>query len=80
MTATMEAKGAANNLKSNQSLSVRQKMMFGMFCWGVQSWHQAEMFKDKGFDRKYLDAKKALHTGLVAYGLGIVLFVLYLQL
>ncbi len=57
-----------------------QKLLFGMICWGVQSWSQAKSFKTNGYDQKYTDAKKAMYTGLVIYGLGITLFILILLL
>ena len=66
--------------KKNQPLSSRQKFMFGMICWGVQSWSQAKSFKTNGYDQKYIDATRAMYTGLIIYGLGITLFILMLVL
>jgi hypothetical protein len=66
--------------KKTQNLSATQKLMFGMICWGVQSWSQAESFRKDGYDQKYIELKSAMYTGLVAYGIGITLFLLMLVL
>jgi membrane protease YdiL (CAAX protease family) len=64
--------------KSNQALSMKQKLLFMIFCWGVQSWGQAANFKTLGYYQKHLDAKKAMYIGLVIYSISIMLFVLVL--
>ena len=61
--------------KSNQGLTSGQKFLFTMFCWGMQSWGQAKSFKTNGYDRKYDEAKRSMHTGLIMYGLVITLFI-----
>jgi hypothetical protein len=66
--------------KKFQTLNDRQKLMFGMVCWGLPSWSQARYFKENGYDQKYKDATRAMYTGLSIYGLGITLFSLYLFL
>jgi len=78
MTNKIEAKETLSEVKSSQPLSGKQKLLFAMFCWGVQSWSQAGNFKANGYDQKYRDARKAMHTGLILYGLGILLFILLL--
>lgn len=78
MTNKIEEKEPSKELNSVQSLSARQKMLFTMFCWGVQSWGQADNFKANGYDQKYIDARKAMFTGLVIYSVGILLFILLL--
>jgi len=78
MTDKFEEKEPSDKIKSNQPLSGMQKLLFAMFCWGVQSWNHAGNFKANGYDQKYIDARKAMYTGLVIYGLGIVLFILLL--
>ena len=69
-----------DNTKSKQPLTGRQKFLFGMLCWGVQSWGQVERFKTNGYDRKYHEAKKAMYIGMLIYGVGILLFILILVL
>jgi hypothetical protein len=78
MTDQIEEKEPSDKTKSNQPLSGMQKLLFGMVCWGVQSWSKAGDFKANGYDQKYIDARKAMHTGLAIYGLGITLFILLL--
>jgi hypothetical protein len=78
MTDKLEVKEPADITKKNQPLTGKQKLLFGMICWGVQSWSQAKSFKTNGYDQKYIDSKKAMYTGLVIYGLGITLFILIL--
>jgi len=76
MTATFNRTSAPENSKSKQHLTWRQKLLFGMVCWGVQSWSQVNSFKTNGYDQKYREAKKAMHTGLTVYGIGITIFIL----
>jgi hypothetical protein len=78
MTDTIKEKELFHKTKKNQSLTRKQKLLFGMICWGVQSWSQAESFKTNGYDQKYIEAKKAMYTGLTIYGIGITLFILLL--
>ena len=78
MTDNFEEKEPSNKTNNNQPLTRMQKLLFGMVCWGVQSWSQAESFKANGYDQKYIDARKAMYTGLAIYGLGITLFILLL--
>ena len=78
MTHTISQEESLDNTKQTEPLSGRQKFMFTIICWGVQSWSQAGNFKANGYDRKYLEAKRAMHTGLVIYGIGILLFILLL--
>jgi len=66
--------------KNSQPLTTMQKLMFGLVCWGTESWSQAKSFKANGYDQKYTDATKSMYTGLAIYGLAIVLFVLILFL
>lgn len=55
MTDKFEEKEQSNRTKKNQPLIVKQKLMFGLICWGVQSWSQAKSFKTNGYDQKYID-------------------------
>lgn len=75
MTHTIDQKSKTGYTKATQSLSAMQKLKFGMVCWGVQSWGQANSFKTNGYTQKYKEAKQAMHTGLFIYGLAITLFV-----
>lgn len=70
----------ADMTKANQPLTARQKLLFGMVCWGVQSWSQSNSFKTNGYNQKYMDSRRAMHTGLAIYGIGISLFILILFL
>ena len=70
MADKFEEKELSDKTKSNQHLTGMQKLLFGMVCWGVQSWSQAGYFKANGYDYKYIDARKAMHTGIAIYGLG----------
>lgn len=67
-----------NEKRNNQPLTINQKIMFGLFCWGKQSHGQADNFKTNGYNQKYVDAKKSMKTGLVVYGLSITIFILTL--
>lgn len=78
MTDNFEEKEQSRITKKDQPLTVKQKLMFGMICWGVQSWSQANSFKTNGYDQKYIDSTKAMYTGLAIYGLSITLFILIL--
>ncbi|MGB5243747.1 MAG: hypothetical protein WBN50_09030 [Lutimonas sp.] len=78
MTDTLDEREQIDKTKNNQPLTRRQKLLFGMICWGVQSWSQAESFKANGYNQKYIEAKKAMYTGLTIYGIGITLFILLL--
>ena len=78
MTDTIEELELLDKTKNNQPLTRKQKLLFGMICWGVQSWSQAESFKTNGYDQKYIEAKKAMYTGLTIYGIGITLFIMLL--
>ncbi|MEJ6735947.1 MAG: hypothetical protein QNK84_02765 [Flavobacteriales bacterium] len=78
MTDKFEEQELSDKTKNKQPLTGKQKLLFGMVCWGVQSWSQAKSFKANGYDQKYIDARKAMHTGLAIYGLGITLFILLL--
>jgi uncharacterized BrkB/YihY/UPF0761 family membrane protein len=62
--------------KKKRSLTGMQKLMFGMLCWGVHTMSQVRSFKNNGFDRKYLEAKKALKIGMLVYAVLITLFVI----
>lgn len=66
--------------KKNKPLTTKQKLFFGVACWGVQSWNQTQNFKNNGYNQKYIDSKKAMYIGLAIYGLGIALFILILIL
>lgn len=77
MTNNIEEEIQLDNTK-NQPLTGMQKLLFGMLCWGVQTRSQIESFKANGYDRKYRDARKAMYTGFVIYGLGFILFILIL--
>lgn len=78
MTDKFEEKVPSGKTKNKQTLTGMQKLLFGMVCWGVQSWSQADSFKVNGYDQKYIDAKKAMYIGLTIYGLGIISFILLL--
>ena len=78
MTEQSKHKEQLDEIKKNLPLTRIQKLLFGMLCWGVQSWGQAKSFKTNGFDQKYKDAKKAMYTGLTFYGISITLFILIL--
>ena len=78
MTEKLEEKESSKNAKINQPLSGMQKLLFGMVCWGVNSWGQADSFKANGYDRKHRDAVKAMHIGIATYSIGITLFILLL--
>ena len=80
MNDKLKQKNSSDRTKKNQPLTRKQKLMFGLICWGVQSWSQAESFKANGYDKKYTDSKKAMYTGLAIYGMAITLFVLTLLL
>lgn len=64
--------------KNSRPLTASQKFLFGMICWGIQTWSQVESFKKNGYDQKYSDAKKAIRIGMFIYGAGIFLFVAFL--
>ena len=78
MTDKFEEQELSDKTKNKQPLTGKQKLLFGLVCWGVQSWSQAKSFKANGYDQKYIDARNAMHTGLAIYGLGITLFMLLL--
>jgi len=78
MTDTFEEKELLDKTKKNQLLTRKQKLLFGMICWGIQSWSQAESFKTNGYEMKFIEARKAMRTGLTIYALGITLFILLL--
>ncbi len=80
MVAKIEDREQFDINKKNQPLTPNQKLLFGLICWGVQSWSKANRFKTNGYDQKYIDSKNAMYTGLVAYSLSITLFVLILFL
>ena len=80
MTNKLEEKNSLDNDKSKQPLTVRQKLLFGMVCWGVQSWGQAKKFKALGYDQKYIDARKSMYTGIVIYSISFIIFILLLLL
>lgn len=73
-----EEKVSSVELKKNQHLTGMQKLLFGMLCWGVQSWGQAKSFKENGYDQKYIDARKAMHTGIVIYAVSFTVFIVIL--
>lgn len=64
--------------RNNQPLTIQQKLMFGLFCWGTQSHGQVENFKTSGYNQKYVEAKKSMKTGIIIYGLSITLFIVTL--
>ncbi len=66
--------------KEIQSLNARQKLLFGMVCWGIPMLSRVKYYKENGYDQKYKDANKAMHRGQIVYGIGILLFSLYLIL
>ena len=80
MTDTSDEREQIDKTKKNQPLTRRQKLLFGMVCWGVNSWGQADSFKANGYDRKHRDAVKAMHIGIATYSIGITLFILVLIL
>jgi hypothetical protein len=80
MADKFEEKELSDKTKSNQPLTGMQKLLFGMVCWGVNSWGQADSFKANGYDRKHRDAVKAMHIGIATYSIGITLFILVLIL
>lgn len=79
MNTKLKPEELADKNKKNQQLTAKQKLLFTMFCWGMQSWGQANNFKTNGYDQKYKEAKKAIHIGLSIYATGITLFVLLLM-
>ena len=78
MTHTISQEEPIVHTKQTEPLSGRQKFIFTIICWGVESWGKARNFKASGYEQKYKDARKSMHTGLVIYGIGILLFVLLL--
>ena len=67
-----------NMTKEIQSLNARQKLIFGMVCWGIPMLSRVKYYKENGYDQKYKDASRAMHTGQIIYGIGIILFGLFL--
>jgi len=55
MTDKFEEKEPSDMTKKNKPLTAKQKLLFGIACWGVQSWSQAKSFKTNGYDQKYID-------------------------
>lgn len=53
--------------KADEPLEIAQKVLFFVFFFGVIPWVIAGTFKEKGYDRKYKDAWKAMKMGFVAY-------------
>jgi len=83
MTKILTENEEGNIIKKEKSLTPRQKFLFGMICWGVQSWSQAKKFKQDGYDQKYKDALRSMYTGLAIYGSSIIiltLIILFLKL
>ena len=78
MTDKIEDKDVSVVAKENQPLTGKQKLMFTLICWGVQSWSQAKSFKTNGYTQKYIDSTKAMYFGLTIYGIIITLFILTL--
>ena len=78
MTDQIVEKELSDETKSSRSLTSMQKFLFGAVSFGAQSWMQAESFKTNGFDQKHKEAKKAIYTGLVIYGLSITLIILFI--
>ncbi|MFT6165838.1 MAG: hypothetical protein ACJASF_000521 [Vicingaceae bacterium] len=76
MTEQFQEKELSDKTKNIQPLTVKQKFLFGMLCWGIHSWSQAESFKTNGYEQKYKDARTSMRTGLIIYGISIALFIL----
>ncbi len=76
MTDKFEEKEISDKDKKNQSLTNMQKLFFGLICWGVHTRSQVDSFKTNGYDQKYEDAKKAIRTGFLVYGISIAVFIL----
>ena len=76
MTDKFEEKSA--QVKKTQTLTAKQKFLFGAICWGIQTYAQVQSFKDNGYDQKYTDARKAMRTGMIVYGIEIAFFSLFL--
>jgi|TARA_R110000737_G_scaffold157205_1_gene185732 hypothetical protein len=70
----------SDEAKKNHGLTGKQKFLFGAICWGVQTYGQVQSFKENGYDQKYRDARKAIRTGMIVYGIGIAFFSLFLLL
>ncbi len=45
----VEKELSIENIK-DEPLTGLQKCLFGMICWGVQSWSQADSFKANGYE------------------------------
>ena len=56
MTDKSKEKETSELNKKIQPLTGKQKFMFGLICWGVQSWGQAKSFKTQGYDQKNKEA------------------------
>lgn len=76
MTDNFPEKNLSEINKKNRSLTGMQKFMFGMICWGVHTMSQVRSFENNGFDRKYLEAKKAIRIGMTVYAVLITIFVI----
>lgn len=74
----MEDQEQLNSERSNKPLEVRDKLYFGMVWWGMHSWGSASEFKEKGYTRKYREARQAMYTGMFIYGTGVLVFILFL--
>ncbi|MDO7609766.1 MAG: hypothetical protein MUQ68_02845 [Crocinitomicaceae bacterium] len=76
MTDDSLEKNLSETNKKNRPLTGMQKLMFGMICWGVHTMSQVRSFETNGFDRKYLEAKKAIRIGMTVYAVLITIFVI----
>jgi hypothetical protein len=76
MTDDSLEKNLSETNKKNRPLTGMQKLMFGMICWGVHTMSQVRSFETNGFDRKYLEAKKAIRIGMTVYTILITIFVI----
>lgn len=77
MTETMENREQAETTRGNQPLKVRDRLYFILIWWGVESWSKVNGYKDRGYLRKYKEARLAMKTGMGIYGLGVVVFLVF---
>lgn len=61
--------------KASEPLDLTQKVLFGVFCWGVIPWAMAGTFKASGYQTKYEQAWRSMLIGLMIYVIAIVSFV-----
>jgi hypothetical protein len=78
MTYTFREQKSSDKHNSHKSLTATQRLLFTLFCWGTQSWGQADNFEAKGYDQKSLEARKAMRLGLSMYAVIFTLFIAYL--